>query len=70
MTTKVQMMNTSERAKTSVEDEPMYTFTWLKNGYYQLQIHSTGEIREAPNFEPLLRSLAKDEGFYLRRIHG
>lgn len=35
--------------------------------FYQIYIPITGEIREATEFEPLLRHLASENGFYLRK---
>lgn len=48
----------------------MYTIEAIEYGGYtvfRLTIHETGEVREAPTIEILLRSLVRDHGFYLRR---
>ena len=62
------MTGTSGKIETNVNDEVLYILTWMKDGNYRLEIPHTGEIREAKEFQHLLRSLCKDEGFYLRRI--
>ena len=57
----------SERTETEPGDAVLYVLKFTTTGRYRLEIPHTGEIREALEFQPLLRSLCADEGFYLRR---
>jgi hypothetical protein len=35
---------------------------------YRAVLHRTGEIRECKTLEPLLKSLMRDHGYYLRKV--